>query len=140
MTWSPSRSAASDPTIDASAPSARCVCPRITPGCSSNVRFTRSSNSRMRSICVNAFTRSRPSSCVTEAPCWSCDARAELRARRLVGPPEDLLHREVAQLLGEDLDPPWPRVAVVAQDVDVGRHLELAFARQPAVVDRLVDG
>ena len=49
----PARSAASEPTIDASAPSARCVWPRITPGCSSNVRFTRSSNSRIRSIWVN---------------------------------------------------------------------------------------
>src|SRR5271170_4571205 len=36
----------------ASAPSARCACPRITPGCSTNVRFTRSSNSRIRHICV----------------------------------------------------------------------------------------
>src|ERR671928_1433602 len=139
MSWSPGSIAASEPTIDASAPSARCVCPRITPGCSSNVRFTRSSNSRMRSICVNAFTRSRPSSCVTEAPCWSCDARAELRARRLVGPPEDLLHREVAQLLGEDLDAPRPRVAVVAADLDVGGDVELALAGQPPVVDGLVD-
>src|ERR671933_2623936 len=103
----------------------------MTPGCSSNVRFTRSSNSGMRSIWVKTQTsrsRSRPFSCVTEAPSVSCDARAELRARRLVGPPEDLLHREVAQLLGEHLDAPRPRVAVVAQDVHVRRHLELALA------------
>src|SRR4051812_10614760 len=144
MTWSPSPIAASEPTIDASAPSARCVWPRITPGCSSNVRLTRSSNSRMRSIWVNAQTsrsRSRPfAAAVTEAPCSvSCDARAELRARRLVRPPEDLLHGEVAQLLGEDLDAPRARVAVLAARVDVGRHVELALAGQPAVVDRLVD-
>src|ERR671921_428006 len=63
MTWSPSRIAAIEPTIDASAPSARWVWPRITPGCSSNVRLTRSSNSRMRSIWVKTQTsrsRSRP--------------------------------------------------------------------------------
>jgi len=29
---------------------------------------------------------------------------------------------------------------VIAQDVHVGRDLELAFAREPAMVDRLVDG
>src|ERR671928_1537571 len=141
MSWSPSRSAAIEPTMDASAPSARWVWPRITPGCSSNVRFTRSSNSRIRSIWVKTQTRSRPSSRVTEAPCssCSCDARAELRARRLVGPPEDLLHREVAQLLGEHLDAPRPRVAVVAADLDVGGDVELALAGQPAVVDGLVD-
>src|SRR3954462_2469029 len=138
--------AAIEPTIDASAPSARWVWPLITPGCSSNVRFTRSSNSRMRSIWVKTQTsrsRSRPlplARAVTEAPSLSCDARAELRARRLVGPPEDLLHREVAQLLGEHLDAPRAGVAVVAQDLDVGGHVELALAGEPAVVDRLVDG
>jgi hypothetical protein len=57
MSWSPGSIAASEPTIDASAPSARCVCPRITPGCSSNVRFTRSSNARMRTMWVNIQTR-----------------------------------------------------------------------------------
>src|SRR3954453_17187315 len=133
--------AAIEPTIDASAPSARCVCPRITPGCSSNVRLTRSSNSRMRSIWVKAQTRSRPASCVTEAPSvsLSCDARAELRVRRLVRPPEDLLHREVAQLVGEDLHAPRPRVAVLAARLHVRRDVELALARQPAMVDGLVD-
>src|SRR5690348_11422579 len=100
----------------------------MTPGCSSKVRFTRSSNSRMRSIWVKTHTRSRSSSWVTAAPPWSCDARAELRARRLVGPLEDLLHRKVAQLLGEDLDPPRPRVAVVAEDLHVARDLELPLA------------
>ena len=49
---SPSRKWLSDPTMDASAPSARCVCPRITPGCSVKVRLTRSSKVRMRSIWV----------------------------------------------------------------------------------------
>src|ERR1051325_1776621 len=111
----------------------------MTPGCSSKVRFTRSSNSRMRSIWVKTHTRSRPSSCVTEAPCSSCDARAELRARRLVGPLEDLLHREVAQLVGKDLDPPRPRVAALAARLHVRRHVEVALAREPAVVDRLLD-
>src|SRR3954468_4786015 len=115
----------------------------MTPGCSSNVRFTRSSNSRMRSIWVNTQTsRSRsspPLSFVTEAPSLSCDARAELRARRLVRPPEDLVHREVAQLLGEHLDPPRSRVAVLAARLDVGGDVEVALAGQPAVVDRLVD-
>src|SRR3954447_4350671 len=144
MTWSPSRIAASDPTIDASAPSARCVWPRITPGCSSNVRFTRSSNSRMRSIWVKTQTsrsRSRsPVAAVTGSLLLvSCDARADLRARRLVGPPEDLVDREVAQLLGEHLDAPRSRVAVLATRLDVGGDVELALARQAAVVDRLVD-
>src|SRR3954453_16676378 len=145
MSWSPSCIAAIEPTIDASAPSARCVWPLITPGCSSNVRFTRSSNSRMRSIWVKTQTsrsRSRPlplARAVTEAPSLSCDARAELRARRLVGPPEDLLHREVAQLLGEHLDAPRAPIAVLAARLDVGRHVELALAGQAAVVDRLVD-
>src|SRR5271170_2360998 len=41
----------------ASAPSARCAFPRITPGCSTKVRFTRSSNSRIRHICVNIQIR-----------------------------------------------------------------------------------
>src|SRR3954465_9440714 len=129
MTWSPSPIAASEPTIDASAPSARCVCPRITPGCSSKVRFTRSSNSRMRSIWVKTQTRrsrSRAAGCsdsLPDSPSVSPDAGAELRARRLVGPLEDLLHGEVAQFLGEDLDAPRPRVAHVAHDVDVGRDL-----------------
>src|ERR1700689_1003227 len=41
----------------ASAPSARCAWPRITPGCSTKVRFTRSSNSRIRHICVNIQIR-----------------------------------------------------------------------------------
>src|SRR3954451_7009583 len=145
MNWSPGRRLASEPTIDASAPSARWVWPRITPGCSSNVRFTRSSNSRMRSIWVNTQTspsRSRPLPlplAVTEAPSLSCDARAELRARRLVGPPEDLLHREVAQLLGEHLDAPRAPIAVLAGRLDVGRHVELPLAGQAAVVDRLVE-
>src|SRR3954469_5872957 len=145
MSWSPSRSAAIEPTIDASAPSARCVWPLITPGCSSNVRFTRSSNSRMRSIWVKtqaSRSRSRPlplARAVTEAPSLSCDARAELRARRLVGPPEDLVDREVAQLLGEHLDAPRSRVAVLATRLDVGDDVELALAREATVVDRLVD-
>src|SRR4051795_13365422 len=112
MNWSPAFSEAIEPTIDASAPSARWVWPRMTPGCSSNVRLTRSSNSRMRSIWVKTQTRrsrSRPacwSVPVTEAPLFSRDPGAELCAGRLVGSPEDLLHREVAQLLGEDLDAP----------------------------------
>src|SRR3954451_16410750 len=142
MSWSPSRIAAIEPTIDASAPSARWGWPRMTPGCSSKVRFTRSSNSRMRSIWVKTQTRrsrSRALSFVTEAPSLSCDARAELRARRLVGPAEDLVDREVAQLLGEHLDAPRPRVAVLATGLDVGGDVELPLARQPAVVDRLVD-
>src|SRR3954452_555856 len=145
MSWSPSRSAAIEPTIDASAPSARSVWPLITRGCSSNVRFTRSSNSRMRSIWVKTQTsrsRSRPlplARAVTEAPSLSCDARADLRARRLVVPPEDLLHREVAQLLGEHLDAPRAPIAVLAARLDVGRHVELPLAGQAAEVDRLVD-
>src|SRR6185295_16863104 len=117
MSWSPSRRAAMEPTIDASAPSARWVWPRITPGCSSNVRLTRSSNSRIRSIWVKTQTRrsrSSPAACpvsVTDVPSLSPDARAELRAGRLVGPLEDLLEGQVAQLLGEHLDPPRLRVA-----------------------------
>src|SRR6476646_3390223 len=132
--------------MDASAPSARCVWPRMTPGCSSNVRFTRSSNSRIRSIWVKTQTsRSRSSTAgcpfplIAAPPSVSPDPRPELGAGRLVGPLEDLVHRQVAQLLGEDLDPPRPRVAHVATDVDVARDVELALARQAAVVDRLID-
>src|SRR6516162_2793874 len=62
MTGSPLLRVASVPTMEASAPSPRCVWPRMTPGCSTNVRFTRSSNSRMRSICVYIqISRSLPS-------------------------------------------------------------------------------
>src|SRR4051794_7693189 len=144
MSWSPSRMAAIEPTIDASAPSARWVWPRMTPGCSSNVRFTRSSNSRMRSIWVKTQTsrsRSRsPVAAVTGSLLLvSCDARAELRARRLVGPAEDLADREGAQLLGEHLDAPRSPVAGLATGPDGGGAVELALARQPPVVDRLVD-
>ena len=58
-----------DPTMDASAPSARCVWPRITPGWSMNVRLTRSSNSRMRSICSYIQTSRSRSSCSTSVRC-----------------------------------------------------------------------
>src|ERR1044072_5934585 len=103
--------------MDASAPSARCVCPRITPGCSSNVFFTRSSNSRIRVICVNIqMSRSfdRPFS-DTDAP---FSREVELRARRLVRSVEDLLDRKAAEVLGEDLDTPRPLVAQLAKHGD----------------------
>src|SRR3954469_24188792 len=129
MSWSPSRSAAIEPTIDASAPSARCVCPRMTPGCSSNVRFTRSSNSRIRSICVYIHTRSG-----TGAP-----LQGELCARGLVASVEDLGDRQAAELLGEDLDAPRAVVALVAAGGDVLADPELALAGQLAVVEDLVD-
>src|SRR3954462_5201604 len=139
MTWSPERSVASEPTIDASAPSARCVWPRMTPGCSSKDRFTRSSNSRIRSICVNiqkSRSLSRPCS-DTRSPFGVGDERAggELRGRRLVRSIEDLLDGEAPQLLGEDLDAPGPVVAHLAADGDVLPDRELALARKPAVVD-----
>src|SRR5215472_4824955 len=58
--------------IDASAPSPRCVWPRITPGCSTNVRFTRSSNSRIRNIWVhiqiNALLASRSDGLIAAPP------------------------------------------------------------------------
>src|SRR5262245_29808910 len=146
MSWSPSRRAAIDPTMDASAPSARWVWPRMTPGCSSNVRFTRSSNSRIRNIWVKTQTsRSRSSTpdcpfpLIAAPPSVSPDRRPELGAGRLVGPLEDLLHGQVAELLGEDLDAPRPRVAHVAADVNVGGDAELALPRQAPVIDRLVD-
>src|SRR5438034_591069 len=52
MTKSVSLRVARAPTMLASAPSPKCVCPRMAPGCSRNVRLTRSSNSRIRTICV----------------------------------------------------------------------------------------
>src|SRR5215471_4622002 len=52
MTKSVSRRVDSAPTMLASAPSPKWECPRITPGCSTNVRFTASSNARIRTIWV----------------------------------------------------------------------------------------
>src|SRR3954453_11137234 len=101
----------------------------MTPGCSSNVRFTRSSNSRIRSICVYIQTRSG-----TGAP-----LQGELCARGLVASVEDLGDRQAAELLGEDLDAPWAVVALVAAGGDVLADRELALAGQLAVVDDLVD-
>src|SRR5215471_650646 len=103
--------AASEPTIEASAPSARCVWPRITPGCSSNVRFTRSSNSRIRSICVNIqVRRSLSRRCSdTRSPFrigGEPGTGTELCGRRLVRTVEDLLDGQAAQVGGEDLDAP----------------------------------
>src|SRR4026209_1444554 len=124
--------------MDASAPSARCVCPRITPGCSWNVFFTRSSNSRIRAICVNIQTSrsfDRPFS-DTDAP---FSREVELRARRLVRSVEDLVDRETAKLLREDLDAPGAVVAELAQHGDVAGDRELAFAGQLAAVDHLVE-
>ena len=98
--------------MEASAPSARWVWPRITPGCSSNVRLTRSSKSRMRSIWVNIqIRRSSLSSAVLILGLLSRDAGADLRQRRLVGTVEFLLDRQVAQRLGQDLGAPRPRIA-----------------------------
>src|SRR5579871_4950008 len=57
MTGSLSPRVASAPTMLASAPSARWVCPRMTPGFSEKVRLTRSSNSRMRTIWVYIHVR-----------------------------------------------------------------------------------
>src|SRR5689334_14809483 len=115
---------ASAPTIDASAPSARCVWPRITPGCSSKVRFTRSSNSRIRVICVSiqiSRSLSGPLS-GTRAP-FGLDG--ELRDAGLVRSLEDLLDRAVPQVLGEHLDTPWPVVADLAAGLDVSADREL---------------
>src|SRR3954453_21696308 len=138
MSWSPSRIAAIEPTIDASAPSARWVWPRITPGCSSKVRFTRSSNSRMRTIWVYIqISRSRSSSAMGSG--HLCAGSAELGGGRLVRPPEDVGHGVLAQLLGEHLDAPRARVSDVAAHLDVAADVELALAGQPAMVDDLVD-
>src|SRR2546423_6956722 len=101
----------------------------MTPGCSSNVRFTRSSNSRILSICVYIQTRSG-----TGAP-----LQGELRARGLVASVEDRGDRRIAELLGEDLDPPRALIALVAAGRDVLADRELALAGQLPVVDDLVD-
>src|SRR3954467_3941188 len=100
----------------------------MTPGGPSNVRFTRSSNSRIRSICLYIQTRSG-----TGAP-----LQGELRARGLVASVEDLGDRQGAELLGEDLDAPGPVVPLVAQRGDVVPDRELALAGKLAVVDDLV--
>src|SRR4051794_12884973 len=135
MSWSPSLRAASEPTIDASAPSARCVCPRITPGCSSNVPFTRSSNSLIRSICVRIqVSLSLSSVSDTRAPFG-----IQFGHRGCVRTVEDLFERQVAQVLGEDLDAPGPLVAELADDPDVPPDRDLALTRQLAPVDPLVE-
>src|SRR5918992_83871 len=123
--------------MEPSAPSARCVCPRITPGCSSNVRFTRSSNSRMRTICVNIqLSRSPDSASDTDAP-FSCEG--ELRARRLVCLLEDLLDRKAAKLFRQHLDSPRAVVAQLPAHGHVPGDRELALAGKPAAVDYLVE-
>src|SRR5919201_4498309 len=141
MSWSVGSSVASEPTIDASAPSARCVCPRITPGCSSNVRFTRSSNSRTRAIWVNIQTRRSLSSSFIRSSsiAKSRHAGAELRGGGLVRSLELLLDGEVPQLLREHLDSPRSLVARLDADVHVGGDPELALSGKLAVVDHLVD-
>src|SRR5437588_13112487 len=106
----------------------------MTPGCSSNVRFTRSSNSRMRTIWVSIQTRrslSRVSATPTPFPSGS-----ELRARRLVRSVEDLLDRQVPQLLRKHLHAPGAVVAELAARGDVLADRELALARPAPVVDR----
>src|SRR4051794_2344095 len=146
MTWSPSPIAASEPTIDASAPSARCVWPRMTPGWSRKVRFTCSSNWRMRAIWWKPHpsrSPSRASFAFTRSPfverLGGCRRRAELGGGRIVRPPEDHVDLVVAQLLREDLDTPRARVAVVDRGIDVAADVELALAGEVAVVDDLVD-
>src|SRR5262245_47264936 len=69
---------------------------------------------------------------------WSL--RSERGAARLVRALEDLLDREAAQLLRQDLDPPRTGVPGVAHGRDVLADRELALAGQRAMVDRLVDG
>src|SRR5256714_11750863 len=101
----------------------------MTPGCSSNVRFTRSSNSRILSICVYIQTRSG-----TGAP-----LQGELRARGLVASVEDLGDRQIAELLGEDLDPPRALIALVAAGRDVLADRDLGLAGERPVVDDLAD-
>ena len=57
----------------------------------------------------------------------------------VVRPPEDDVDRVVAKLLGECLDTPRPRIAVILADPDVALDVELALAGEVAVVDHLVD-
>src|ERR1700754_2590096 len=126
--------------MEASAPSARWVWPRITPGCSSNVRLTRSSKSRMRSIWVNIqIRRSSLSSAVLILGLLSLDAGTDLRQRRLIGTVEFLLDRQVAKVLGQDLGAPRTGIAGPVQRVHVSRDVELALARELTVVDDLVE-
>src|SRR6187401_485362 len=65
--------------------------------------------------------------------------QGELPARGLVASVEDLVDRQIAELLGEDLDAPRPVVPLVAQGGDVVADRELALAGELAVVDDLVD-
>src|SRR3954465_6097497 len=100
----------------------------------------------MRDIWWNIHTSrspSRASVAFTRSPfverLGGCRRRAELGGRRIVRPLEDHVDLVVAQLLGEDLDAPRPRVSVVDRRVDVAADVELALAREVAVVDDLVD-
>src|SRR5262249_19542073 len=63
----------------------------------------------------------------------------ELRRGGLVRAAEDLVDRQVAQLLAEHLDAPRAGVAHVLRDLDVAVWPELALARELAVVDGLLD-
>src|SRR5262245_693101 len=102
----------------------------MTPGCSSKVRFTRSSNSRIRVICVRiqiSRSLSEPFS-GTRTP---FGLGGELRDAGLIRSLEDLLDRAVSQVLGEHLDPPRAVVADLAAGLDVLPDRELPFAGEP---------
>src|ERR1700722_10452949 len=115
----------------------------MTPGCSSKVRLTRSSNSRIRNIWVKAQIRRSLSSSatfslvLTTAPL--SHNRAELRGGRLVCALELLLDRQTAQLRRQHLDAPRLAVSDFEAGVDIGGDVELALAREAPVIDRLVD-
>src|SRR3984957_21062114 len=90
--------------MDASAPSARCVWPRITPGGSVNVRLTRCSNSRTRSMWVKIqICRSAVGGCAligspltlatgTAVPCGGSGAGLSM----MIGNPDDQLQSVIA--------------------------------------------
>src|SRR5439155_24584220 len=89
-------------------------------------------------ICVNIHVNrslSRPCS-DTEAP---FPLGSELCAARLVGSFEDLIDRQVPQLLREHLDAPRPVVARLPGGGDVRGDRELALAGEYPMVDGLVD-
>jgi hypothetical protein len=89
--------------------------------------------------CVNIQVEPLRSTGRSQTPTLLSRREVELRARRLVRAVEDLVDRETAKLLREDLDAPGAVVAELAQHGDVAGDRELAFAGQLAAVDHLVE-
>src|SRR5690242_14293826 len=140
MTGSLSPRAARAPTMLASAPSARWVWPRITPGFCEKVFFTRSSNSRMRTIWAYIQTRRSLDKSVFND--IGHNLRSELRSRcfRLSDVAQNLAHGNLGRFRTDDAQQHalGGRIQFVAHFFSFQFHQrlaqfhEFAFALQPA--------